>query len=324
MSEAGTGRRIRPGPHAASPADLLRALDTLRPEDEATLGVILAALGHALEVPRAAPQAALAPSVLRPPARAMRSPEPSAEPGQRSRRPLASDLTVQEEAVGLAPPWMAEATLLPLSGDPGAVFRLAMPPLLAPARERALLAHAAARRLEEGEVDLDHVVAAVTVRQPLVRLPRRQLSSLRNGATLLCDASPGMEPFALDIAHLVAAVTAAVGRDRVRVARFFGCPSRGLLRWDGEEVESFRPPPEGQPVLAVTDLGATRAPGAPAPAPAAWLEFEGMLRQRGSRLTVLFPGAAGRVPAALGGRLAVLPLDRATGVHAAVRWRRRW
>ncbi len=321
MSDTTMARRILPRPMAAPTVDLLRALMALRPREEATLAAILDALGHSLELVAVdRPRPVVPPPVPRTPNNTPRKKEPASEGP--ARRSLPSDIAVLESEAALAPPWMATATLLQLSADPGAVFRMPVPPLLDPKRQRALLVHAAARRRPEGELDLERMTLAVAECRPLRELPRRPITSLRRGALLLCDTAPGMDPFAMDIAALTEAIVAAVGRDRLRVARFYGCPLNGLLRWDSNELDPWRPPPEGMSVLVLTDLSATRVPGVP-PTPAhSWLKLQTELRRRGSRLTVLFPGAASRVPASLRGRLRVLPLDQATGVRAASGTRR--
>ncbi|MFC7738756.1 hypothetical protein ACFQX4_23795 [Roseomonas sp. GCM10028921] len=310
-------RPVRPGLLAAPPADLLRALDALRPRDEVALRAILVALGHELA-------AAAAPARPRPDGPKSvadsRSSSTTAsrreEPEAAIRNPVPSEIVVQLPADAALPPWMADAALLPLSGEPGAVLRAPMPPLLAPRRQRALLAHAAARPLPMGEIDLERVARDMAELRPLTTLPRRLVASLQGGAQLLCDAGPGMEPFALDVQMLTRLVLVVVGRDRVRIERFIGCPSRGLLRWENGRPGPYRSPATGQPVLAISDLGSIRVPGA-AGRSDEWLAFDAALRRRGSSLTVLFPGAARRVPAPLRGRLRVIPLDRATGVRQA-------
>ena len=309
------GRPIRPGPLAAPLADLLHALHVLRPCDEPSLAAILRILGHGL-----AGGATSFPSVPAPSRPVSASPRQVA-PGNRrdelpaARVPLPSEIVVQSPAQGDVPGWMTDSALLPLSRDSKAVLRSEMPPLLAPRRQRALVAHVGSRLLPVGDLDLERVVQTVVESRPAMAVPRRLVAWLGTGVQLLCDVGVGMEPFALDVQALTRLVLSVVGRDRVRVEHFVGCPTRGLLRWDGA-AGRYRFPPPGQPVLVVSDLGSIHAPGMVG-RPDEWLAFVKALRRRGSDLAVLFPGTARSIPVLLRGRVRVLPLDRETGVRQA-------
>src|SRR5262249_32930540 len=107
------------------------------------------------------------------------------------------------------------------------------------------------------------------------------------------------------------------GRDRMSIMNFVGCPSRGVIHWNDGRPTSYRFPPPGQPVLALTDLGLFQACGRRISL-FEWTEFESQLRRRRSPLIILFPGAAHRLPKEVVSRLRVLPLDRGTGVRGVV------
>jgi hypothetical protein len=279
-----------------------------------TLAAILGTLGYGLA------EEELARTTVPPSPASRPSPTPETKNDaavSQARDPFPSEISVIKPPGSERPNWMATVDPLATASDPSAVFRVPMATLLLPRRERAVLIHAAGQRRAIGEIDLDRTIDAIAANSPLEVLPRQLVFTLREGVQLLCDSSPGMEPFALDAAQIADAVRAVAGRDRVLFAYFLGCPLRGLVRWRDNGSERYRPPSSGQPVLALSDLGAFRPTGGGrAPVlPTEWIDFDLLLRRRGSPLTVLFPGALRRVPPSLRGRLRILPLDRATGVR---------
>ena len=78
-------------------------------------------------------------------------------------------------------------------------------------------------------------------------------------ATHQTGLGESMQPFALDQQILRDALLRVVGRDRVEVALFDGCPLRSFGLGPRDEWHEYEPPTPGTPVVVVTDLGIVRA-----------------------------------------------------------------
>lgn len=309
-------RRIEAGPTAAPPADLVRALSKLQPREEHALFGILEALGYTCKqeaAPRV-PATTRAAAVSSSPQTVRRDEDQAVTP---VRKPQPSEISISKPAGSEKPDWMTTVTPLDVVQDPGAVFREQMPSLLLPQRERAVLIRAAAKYRDTGEVDVERAIEAVTANTPLQRVPRLPVASVSDGAQFLCDRGPAMEPFTLDAEHIVNAVLSVVGRDRVSIVNFVGCPTRGILRWNDIRPVKYRFPLAGQAVLAFSDLGVIRG-AASESLWREWLAFGKQLQRRDSILTILFPGTKNRLPVELLRKLRVIALDRQTGVRREV------
>lgn len=205
------------------------------------------------------------------------------------------------------------AVPLPAGGSEENPEPLPLDPLLAPGWARAILGTALATPTGEGEVDVDRVAEQMGRLQPVTRVPRLPLASLRHGAQVLVDHGRGMQPFHRDLAWLRDALERVVGRGRCEVLRFAGTPLRGAGSGPRIAWGEYRPPAPGTPVLVLTDVGIGKPALSADPAgPAEWLAFAALLRRAGCPLLALVPYAPSRWPRELAGGMTLLPWDRGT------------
>jgi hypothetical protein len=321
--------------------DLLRALAALGPLDAGTRDAIATLLGlHLAESPPESPAgpelAAPAPSVPG------HLDQPAGDAGRAGARPggpadLPDDLAADPQGTG-APtfagrlstwdliakregPWPVEVKPLapPIAEDVADAPPLE--PLLVPAWVRGILSAALATPSPDGPLDLERLVDTVARRQPILRLPRQPLPTLRQGVQVLVDTSPAMVPFARDRAWLVAEIRRVVGEDLTQVLRFAACPGRDAGPGSRRTWEAYRPPARGTVVLLLTDLGIGHPPSfADWADEREWLQFVGTVRHAGCPLVALVPYAEARWPRELRDAIAILAWDRRTSV-ATVRHR---
>ena len=310
-SGASTPRGFIRQSHGKPPGDLLRALVILNAKSDA-IGAIAEHFGYNLPATTAVDH-------LSPSDGELQTPRTPTTGGQRARKPVASELVAlapdPDAAAGeTQPDWVSY--VMPLSAqrsDP--VYRRPIEPLFDPRLTRALLTGAAARSTESGEVDLEALVTLIAQGTLPKVLPRRLVSGLGHHVQLLIDSAPAMQPFFADLDQLIDAAVRFIGLDRLRLARFRGCPCDGLEARDG--VVPYMLPAPGDCVLAVTTLGIDTL--ADSVSAADWITFAETLARQDCALTAIVPYPLDRVPRELVARLRVLSWDRSTGVRDLMR-----
>lgn len=216
------------------------------------------------------------------------------------------------------PAWFAQVPPLDTLHDPGVTPPIQ--PLFDRLRRRGILSSALATHVAEGELDLDRVVATVSAGQPLDYLPRLPVPTLRRGVQLLLDVGQAMDPFAEDQRVLVRALDDVLADDRFEVLLFAGCPARGVRHESESQYRAWRPPPQGVPLLVVTDLGI----GGPMldrerPTTAEWLAFSNRVREAGYNIVAFVPYEATRWPPRLLSTMRMIHWSERTTVGAVRR-----
>ncbi|MCE9573516.1 MAG: hypothetical protein K8W52_10195 [Deltaproteobacteria bacterium] len=191
-------------------------------------------------------------------------------------------------------------------------------PMIEPRLARATLGALVGRTLDDGPLDVAATIAIIARNQPIRRVPRRRVRTLRYGAQLLVDAREGMQAFASDTADVERRLRDVVGRDSVEVRRFRIVRSpdpseRATLHTRGHAPTWTRhaAPGPGTPVLVLTDLGLSEG-GLRVEEEAAWLEFATTLTHGGSPLLMLTPCPPELWPVALAAVAKLVQWDRAT------------
>jgi len=196
------------------------------------------------------------------------------------------------------------------------------PPLFAPPRGRAILSTTLATVVNEGDVDLDRVVEQLADGQMLRQLPRLPSLTLRRGVQLLVDRGPGIDPFRGDIEGLSRHLDDILSDDRLEIASFAGCPSRGVGTGSRQEWLPWKSKGQGTPVVVVSDLGI----GGPNSDPdrgtvGEWLRFARQVREAGCELIALVPYEAARWPPRLSRAMSVIHWSERTSVGSVRRAR---
>jgi hypothetical protein len=237
----------------------------------------------------------------------------------RARMGSRSTLTLLTRKGEQPPPvWLAQVPALEALDEPG--VNPPIQPLFDRLRRRGLLSSALATHIEEGDLDVERIVSAVSAGEPLQFLPRLPVPTLRRGVQVLLDVGQGMDPFAEDQHGLVRALDDVLADDRLEVLRFNGCPTRGVRGESESSYRAWRPPPQGMPLLAVTDLGI----GGPMldserATTAEWLTFAHRLREAGYDIVVFVPYEATRWPRRLQSAMKLIHWSERTTVGAVRR-----
>ena len=273
-SVARRARERSPG-RAISFGDAVLACHELGPRDEATGRAIIDMLGLAGEPTTPAPLnvGAARPSSpprfgdARGPTRRSTTTPPPTVPSVR-RPPATSATTVAATVTRLGrsdqpfqrPDWLD--TVEPLGPLTEPTTTPDVKPLFGRVHRRGILTAATATLIEEGELDIDAIVATIAAGRPLRTLPRVLTQTTRRGAQILLDQGSGMAPFRNDQRQLVEALDHILGDEHFAVRRFVGCPSRGLLPRRPRPtpgrplpLDPWKPPPSGTPIVVITDLG---------------------------------------------------------------------
>jgi hypothetical protein len=294
--------------------DLARALGDLRPSDP---GAVLRLFGLEPETAESAP-AARSPKGLSETEGV--EPPPFEEPDDEEEPPPTPSESVngvtEVEHLGKElgqlsrAEWKARADALP---PPAAAAFTREYPLVVPRQRRGIVVAAASVPVAEGAVDLRQVVTSIAQRRPMAKVARRFVHTARRGARVLVDMGEAMLPFAADRAMLVEALSETLGRGRVAVMSFAGCPSRGAGPGARASWEAFELPRPGTPVVLVTDLGAggpvfseDRASGRE------WRSFLHTARAHGCPVVVFTPYPRSRYGLAMEALAALVHWDRQT------------
>jgi len=289
--------------------DLLRALQNLRPDNEAELQAIRDLLG-APSTPAIFPTAALT----------VQADVPAlARAGSDVSAPEPLTPTPVPEPMDFAPP----PPPLPASGDPDLPFDVrplssaidaASASLFNPWWQRAIVSTALATREPDGELDVGALVEAIVSSRPPVRLPQRMVSTLRRGAQVLIDVSGDSLPFLDDLAQMERVVRDVVGGEAARVLRFAVSPIRGTGPRGRSTWRPYQPPLGGCPVLVLStfSLYGEEAMGPPVKE---WLAFAEQVRAVGSSVVAFVPSPPRTWPMVLSRTLRLVLWDRGTTVR---------
>ena len=204
----------------------------------------------------------------------------------------------------------------PLGSPEDSGTPLPPPPLFARIHRRGILSAALATYEEEGEIDLERVLATLSQGKPLTKLPRGRCPTLRKGTQLLLDISPAMDPFYEDQQNLIKNLDDILADDRLEILRFIGCPLRCAGKGPKSDwLKSWRPPSPGTPVVVVTDLSISGALEACELATTEeWLQFVAMVKANRSLLVGLIPFQPHRWPSRLARNMALLHWSERTTV----------
>ncbi|MBO0655788.1 hypothetical protein J1792_24310 [Streptomyces triculaminicus] len=200
-----------------------------------------------------------------------------------------------------------------------APYALPYEPPWTPDWARGVMFAAVATPVAGRELDQRALLCRVARNDAIRAVPRRLRLSTRRGAQLLLDHGAGMTPFRDDRLWLRELLGNVAGRDRVEVLRFRGVPGRGVVRRDPLDLQEYRPPPPGTPVLLVSDLGLLRPPfaGRSAARPGEWRDFVDTVLRGGCPVVCLTPYEPAAYPAALRERVAFIALDRRISLRHA-------
>jgi len=322
-------RAVPPGRRGPiSIGDLVFAIGALHPGDTETSAAIRALLHIERE-----PATLALPNIgaWKP----MTSPPGGAAPSAPSSTPAATDrmtpdasaatgIDVRLTKTGNGPPPPPDWAALSHEAIQSAPRRAAPHPrlLFGPPRGRAILSTTLATIVDEGDVDLTLVVAQLAQGRHLRTLPRLPSLTLRRGLELLIDQGAGLDPFRLDAERLVESLDDILSDDRLHVASFAGCPSRGVGTGPRDEWVPWRAARPGTPLVVVTDLGISGpAVNADRADVGEWLRFAQLVRESGSELIALVPFEAGRWPPALARAMTMIHWSERTNVGAVRRAR---
>ncbi|MGH9945328.1 MAG: hypothetical protein ACRD9R_23500 [Pyrinomonadaceae bacterium] len=301
--------------------DLFRAVDRIRPPDEKTLRRVVELLGFEWnETVREALGAPPSGELTPPPARTVEDAKqekeripPPAPPAPPAPRPVSFELVTvtTDDAAEDAAEFDLTIEPLPVKSE-RELPRPLLEPLFVPRWTRGILTAALSTADEDGPPNVEELVEALASGRPIRRLPLLKRPTMRRGVQLLIDKSPAMLPYKSDAAWLEQEIKRTVGREGVQALGFSGVPRKaGPGPRDG--WQTYRPPPPGTPVLALTDFGIGRPPFYDdLPAPDDWREFAAALRRANCPLVALVPYAPARWPRGLKRRLKIIQWDRRT------------
>jgi hypothetical protein len=188
-------------------------------------------------------------------------------------------------------------------------------PLFRPRWTRHLISGALSTNGNTGSIDFGRLCEAVARLQPVVRLPRRLLPTLKRGVQVLVDQGEGMQPFIQDQEQILHWIARVVGKDKATIMGFAGSPLRGAGASLRREWREYRTPPANTPVLLLSDLGIHRSSRWSEWADEAeWLEFVKILSRSGNPLAVLVPYGPDRWPTALRTAIKIIPWDERTTI----------
>lgn len=186
-------------------------------------------------------------------------------------------------------------------------------PLLEPAWSRAIITKMLSVKTADVLPDILKLIDLLSRNQPLKEIPRRSYPSLTRGAQVLIDRGPGMTPFTRDQIFLLAELEQVVGRDRLEVWGFVGTPLKRAFT--GRAAQCYRLPPEGTPILLLTDFGIAAPPFETEVAtPGEWAGFARRAREAGAPLLALTPYPSGRWPDEVRELVTIIRWDHPTSV----------
>jgi hypothetical protein len=313
---------------ALSLADLYAAVTALEPDAEATARIArLLNLEGAFETTNPLPSGGYDPS--RAPVRLpeQRDEVPTVHPTAAAATETGPALPARLTPVATTPAetnepaWLADDWVSPLAAAPSSRPPKDRPESLFDSlRQRAVLVTSLATRALEGPPDIERIIVQSTELQPLTRLPRRPLATMRRGVQLLLDGAEGFAPFASDCEQIETAIEAVVGRPRLSVMHFRGCPGHGITRPPEYAPEAWHPPARSTVVAIVSDLGI----GGPwrsrdRAGRREWLAFADRVREAGCPLVAFVPFSPSRWDPRLARAMTLIHWDRHTTARAVRR-----
>ncbi len=228
---------------------------------------------------------------------------------------ISSQLEPLDEEGADPPEWLTITPLIPVPDIASDPFSEPLPPLFAPNWNRALISRATARLSPSEELDLDSVFNQIVCAEPITSVPHLSFLSHLQGVQLLVDTGEAMEPFRGDVRKLIYDIYGTVGRDRIELLQFQGCPLWGVTTHPLSEYQTYYPPAAGKPVLILSDLGigghqvsTTRADIA------TWCEFASLLSRATTSATVILPHSEDRWPSEIPSNIQLVTWDRTTTV----------
>lgn len=303
-------------------ADVIRAIQSLKPQSKADLLCLIRLLGYNFKS-QTRQQADKKQQVRAPQKNRLMSGQPpptKREPKQKIRKPIPSALSYRTDSEQAPPDWLR--TVPHLEEDTPSRIRTQIPleTLFNPIWTRSILNDALSTPGGGGEIDIDRITRKISAAQPLTEIPRRQVPTLARGVQLLVDCSEAMQPFAGDQISLKSSIYRVVGRDKTQTLSFYGNPLWGAGSGLRDELPPYDPAPPGTPVLALTDLGIGNSVSFAERTKARdWLEFSDMLREHGCPLIAFVPYPESRWPDALRMTIKILQWDRPTNASAVRR-----
>lgn len=292
-------------------ADVIRAIRELDPDPEAVRR-LLPMLGFELDAPLQAPESRLETGRL-----------PSLPPQYKpkSRRSDFAGKVIANLSVEVIKEGRSQKSSSLVMPEPikGQSEEGAPPPKYLPLFEtmwsRAIITKMLSVKAADSLPDIQRLIEILSRNQPLKDVPRRLSPSLRKGAQVLIDRGPGMTPFIRDQIFLLEQLGQIVGEDRLDVWGFVGTPLRRAFSRDVPASTSYRLPPEGTPILLLTDLGIAAPPFETEVAtPMEWARFARYARTAGGPLLALTPYPRRRWPRAVRESMTVIQWDFRTSV----------
>ncbi|MES1255604.1 MAG: hypothetical protein ABUS56_08350 [Acidobacteriota bacterium] len=220
------------------------------------------------------------------------------------------------DAAARRPVWLDSTSGVAPIGAPSESDAPTPEPLLAPMTARAVLAELL-KTSKDGPADVIEAIETLARAEPLQHVPRRSVRSIARGAQVLVDAGDGMVPFRRDQTELVRETRRLAGRAAVEALRFAGSPLRGAGRGPRRSWGTWRPPPNGTPIIVISDLGTTATDTGSAALPSEWRMFAARARAAECPVVALVPCPSARVPPSLRVCIAVVEWDRGTGIRHA-------
>lgn len=201
---------------------------------------------------------------------------------------------------------------LPPSGPEDAPPSLPWKPLFNPQWSRAMISTMARIRTPAGPPDVETLVNFAAERKPMFTMPATMLETA-SGVDVLLDIGDNMTVFSRDQESLLELIQRVQGAGCVSVLRFQGSPTRGVMSQLSFELQPYRPPPAGWPVVLLTDLGI--GAGISAAPSYEWRQFAHLVHGAGCQLLALVPYPLARWPTGILSAMDVLQWDRGTSVR---------
>ena len=306
--------------HPICAGDLIRTLKALEPEDDATRAAIAGLLGYELRMPKGAAKVEQ-PKIDRTRGRDEQRPEkrdpgvtilPGSSGALGERR---FELQKQKDKASTVPMRLIAQPAsdpLPSTGPEDSLPSPPLDPLFTPQWSRAMISTLARIRSRTGPPSVETLVALAAERKPISSLPA-SISETASGADVLMDVGESMTLFARDQQWLLHLIRRVHGVGLVSPFRFFGSPARGVLGALSFDLQAYRPPRPGWPVIVLTDLGI--GAGTAAAPSEEWRWFSHLVRGAGCQLLALVPYPPVRWPPAISSAMDVIQWDRATSVR---------
>lgn len=186
-------------------------------------------------------------------------------------------------------------------------------PLFLPRLTRGILSAALSTISGDGPPDIEGIVEILASGEYIRQLPKLPQLTLRRGVQLLVDKSDSMVPFTRDQVWMQDEILRVVGKDKVNILRFVGCPLWGAGTGYRKTWTTYRPPPPGTVVLLLSDLGISRPMFSTNVASLSeWLDFASRVRRSFCPLVAFVPYSPSRWPRHLINVLTMVQWDRWT------------